>query len=166
MVVLKKASVLLSTAALSIGLLAPVASATTVDERMERLPIQVAQTNTKVTKKDLINRMKELFPTEFSGLTEKDFYMNTGYPYPGDSTVRYELSFSKQVKEQHIYGSLILQERTCSLNISTTSRRRQKMLSSLQRFQKVKHSKSRTSLSNSWEQLDISFLLQRGLYTK
>lgn len=107
MVVLKKASVLLSAAALSIGLLAPVASATTVDERMERLPIQVAQTNTKVTKKDLINRMKELFPTEFSGLTEKDFYMNTGYPYPGDSTVRYELSFSKQVKEQHIYGSLI-----------------------------------------------------------
>ncbi len=107
MVVLKKASVLLSATALSIGLLAPVASATTVDERMERLPIQVAQTNAKVTKQDLINRMKELFPTEFSNLTEKDFYMNTGYSYPGDSTVRYELSFSKQLKDQYVYGNLI-----------------------------------------------------------
>lgn len=107
MVVLKKASVLLSATALSIGLLAPIASATTVDERTERLPIQVAQTNTKVTKKDLINRMKELFPTEFSDLTEKDFYMNTGYSYPGDSTVRYELSFSKQLKNEYVYGSLI-----------------------------------------------------------
>lgn len=107
MVVLKKASVLLSATALSIGLLAPMASASTMDERMERLPIQVAQTNAKVTKKDLINRMKELFPTEFSDLTDNDFYMNTGYSYPGDSTVRYELSFSKQLKNQYVYGILI-----------------------------------------------------------
>lgn len=107
MVVLKKASVLLSATALSIGLLAPMASASTMDERMERLPIQVAQTNAKVTKKDLINRMKELFPTEFSNLTDNDFYMNTGYSYPGDSTVRYELSFSKQLKNQYVYGILI-----------------------------------------------------------
>lgn len=107
MVVMKKASVLLSATALSLSLLAPVAGATTVDERMDRLPIQVAQTNAKVTKKDLMNRMKELFPTEFSSLTENDFYMNTGYSYPGDSTVRYELSFSKQVKDNYIYGSLI-----------------------------------------------------------
>ena len=107
MAVMKKASVVLSAAALSLGLLAPVAGATTVDERMDRLPIQVAQTNAKVTKKDLMNRMKELFPTEFSSLEEKDFYMYTGYSYPGDSTVRYELSFSKQVKDNYIYGTLI-----------------------------------------------------------
>ena len=107
MVVMKKASVLLSATALSLGLMAPAAGAMTVDERMDRLPIQVAQVNTKVTKKDLINRMKELFPTEFSDVAEKDFYMNTGYSYPGDSTVRYELSFSKQVKNNYIYGSLI-----------------------------------------------------------
>lgn len=107
MVVLKKASVLLSATALSLGLLAPVASATTLDERMERLPIQVAQKNAKVTKKELMNRMKELFPAEFSNLTEKDFYMNTGYSSPGDPIVRYELSFSKQVKDNYIYGSLI-----------------------------------------------------------
>ena len=72
MVKFKKASVLLSATALSVGLLAPMASASTLNERYESLPIQVAQTNTTVTKADLMKRFKELFPNEFTNVTEKD----------------------------------------------------------------------------------------------
>lgn len=59
----KKAGVLLSATALSVGLLAPMASASALgNERMETLPIQVAQTNAAVTKNDLMKRFRELFP--------------------------------------------------------------------------------------------------------
>lgn len=105
MVTIKKAGVLLSATALSVGLLAPMASASTLGiERMETLPIQVAQTNTTVTKSDLMKRFRELFPSEFPNVTEKDFRMGTGYSHPKDSTVRYELNFSKEIDNQYVYG--------------------------------------------------------------
>ena len=103
----KKAGVLLSATALSVGLLAPMASASALgNERMETLPIQVAQTNATVTKNDLMKRFRELFPEGFPNVTEKDFYMGTGYSDPKDPTVRYELSFSRNVGNRHEYGSL------------------------------------------------------------
>lgn len=106
MVIIKKAGVLLSATALSVGLLAPMASASTLGiERMETLPIQVAQTNTTVTKSDLMKRFRALFPNEFPNVTEKDFRMGTGFSHPKDSTVRYELNFSKNIDNQYIYGS-------------------------------------------------------------
>ena len=110
MVKFKKASVLLSATALSVGLLAPMASASTLNERYESLPIQVAQTNTTVTKADLMKRFKELFPNEFKHVAEKDFRMGTGYSHPNDTTVRYDLNFSKYYgngNNQYEYGGFV-----------------------------------------------------------
>ena len=116
MVTFKKAGVLFSAAALSVSLLAPMASASTLgNERMETLPIQVAQTNTTVTKNDLIKRFRELFPSEFSNITNKDFRMDTGYSQPKDSTVRYELNFSKNIDNQYVHGSFIFVGETLEL---------------------------------------------------
>lgn len=99
---------MLTATALSVGLLAPMASASTVgNERMETLPIQVAQTNTTVTKEDLMKRFRELFPNEFPNVTEKDFQTGTGYSRPTDTSVRYELNFSKHFDNQFVYGSFI-----------------------------------------------------------
>lgn len=108
MLTFKKAGVLISAAALTVGILTPVAGAQTVgNERAETLPIVVAQANTKVTKNDLIKRFKEVFPKEFSFLTNKDFYMSTGYTEPNDPTIRYELSFSKDIDNEYVYGSVL-----------------------------------------------------------
>ena len=108
MVTFKKASVLLSATALSVGLLAPMASASTLgNERMESLPIQVAQTNATVTKADLMKRFRELFPNEFKNVSEKDFRMGTGYSEPNDTTVRYDLNFSKGNSNQYEYGGFV-----------------------------------------------------------
>ena len=118
MVTFKKAGVLLSATALSVGLLAPMASASTlVTDRMETLPIQVAQTNTTVTKDDLMKRFRELFPNGFpnANVTEKDFRMGTGYSQPNDTTVRYELNFSKSIDNQYVYGNFIFVGETLEL---------------------------------------------------
>lgn len=116
MVTFKKAGVFLSATALSVGLLAPMASASTLgNERMEALPIQVALTNTTVTKDDLMKRFRELFSSEFPNVTEKDFRMGTGYSHPKDSTERYELNFSKNIDNQYVYGSFIFVGETLEL---------------------------------------------------
>ncbi|MGN7476308.1 hypothetical protein ACTHOQ_00520 [Solibacillus silvestris] len=108
MVTFKKAGAMLTATALSVGLLAPMASASTLgNERMETLPIQVAQTNTTVTKEDLMKRFREFFPNEFSNVTEKDFQTGAGYSRPTDTIVRYELNFSKHIDNQFVYGSFI-----------------------------------------------------------
>ncbi|MEK3765514.1 MULTISPECIES: S-layer homology domain-containing protein [unclassified Solibacillus] len=105
MVTFKKAGAMLSATALSVGLLAPMASASTLgNERMDTLPIQVAQMNTTVTKEDLMKRFRELFPNEFPNVTEKDFRMGSGFSHPKDSTLRYELRFMKQIDNQHVSG--------------------------------------------------------------
>lgn len=116
MVTFKKAGVLFSATALTVGLLAPMASAGTVgNERMETLPIQVAQTNGMVTKNDLMKRFRELFPSGFPNVTEKDFQMGTGYSHPKDPTVRYELRFSKGTSNRHEYGSFTFVGETLEL---------------------------------------------------
>ena len=112
----KKAGTLLSATALSVGLLVPMASASTLgSERTEALPIQVALTNTTVSKNDLIKRLRELFPNEFTDVAEKDFYMGTGYTHPKESTVRYEIGFSKNIDNRHVYGSFTFVGETLEL---------------------------------------------------
>ena len=116
MVTFKKASALLSATALSVSLFTPMASASTLgNERMEALPIQVAQTDKMLSKNDLIKRFRELFPSEFAEVTEKDFHMGTGYTHPKESTVRYELSFSKNIDDRHVYGSFTFVGETLEL---------------------------------------------------
>ena len=116
MVTFKKASALLSATALSVSLFTPMASASTLgSERTETLPIQVAQTDKMLSKNDLIKRFRELFPNEFTEVTEKDFHMGTGYTHPKESTVRYELSFSKNIDDRHVYGSFTFVGETLEL---------------------------------------------------
>ena len=116
MATFKKTGVLLSATALTVGLLAPMASASTFgQERTETLPIQVAQADAAVTKEDLLKRYRELFPDGIPHVTEKDFRMGTGYSRPEDTTVRYELSFSKEVDNQYIYGSFTFVGKTLEL---------------------------------------------------
>ena len=116
MVKFRKASALLSATALSVGLFAPIASASTLgNERMEGLPIQIAQTDATITKNDLIKRVRELFPNEFTDVAEKDFQMGTGYWYPNEDTVRYELSFSKSIDSNYVYGSFTFIDETLEL---------------------------------------------------
>lgn len=116
MVTFRKASALLSATALSVSLFAPMASASTLgNERMEGLPIQVAQTNATVTKNDLIKRVRELFPNEFTDVAEKDFRMGTGNWYPNEDKVRYELSFSKSIDNHYVYGNFTFVDETLEL---------------------------------------------------
>lgn len=104
---IKKLGVVLSSAALSVGLLAPISSAATiVDERTEKIQIPVAATEVKVTKNDLIKKFRELFPTEFNFLTNKDFEMSNAHHYPNEDTVRYDLNFSKRVNGKYVSGQI------------------------------------------------------------
>lgn len=99
----KQIGVLLSSMVLTVGLLAPSVSATV--NTNETLPIQVAQKNIKVTKKDLINRLRELFPKDYTNITDKEFSFHTGYSDPGNTKLRYELYFSKEKNGKYTHGS-------------------------------------------------------------
>lgn len=104
---LKKIGVLVTTAVLSIGMVSSVGHATTtVNEQTEKFQIQVASTETEVTKEQLIKKFKELFPSQFDFLTTKDFSMNSGYQYFDDDTIRYNISFYKVINRKPIYGSI------------------------------------------------------------
>ena len=142
MVTFKKAGTLLSATALSIGLFAPIASASTLgNERMEGLPIQIAQTNATVTKNDLMKRVRELFPNEFTDVAEKDFQMGTGYWYPNEDTVRYELSFSKSTDNHYVYGYFTFIDETLELENFYYEGKKSNDAFSQQNIQKRKHKK-------------------------
>lgn len=105
MVKIKKFGTILSVSALSLSLLAPVGQASTfTNEQQEKIRIQVASTNTEVTKQDLIKKFHELFPNKFNYLKESDFQLNAGHYYFEDETLRYGLSFSKTVNGQTQHG--------------------------------------------------------------
>ena len=91
--------------ALSVSMFSSIASAsTTVNEPQEKIQIQVASTDTVVTKKALIKKLREYFPNKFDFLTNNDFDMGSTYYYPGDETIRYELHFQKTVNGKEVYG--------------------------------------------------------------
>ncbi|RKQ16996.1 hypothetical protein D8M03_08260 [Lysinibacillus endophyticus] len=103
----KKIGIPVTTAALSLGLLASVASAQTpVGGQAEKILIQVASTEAQVAKEDLIKKLKELFPNKFDFLSNNDFYMSSGQEYPWDDTIRYNLNFNKNIKGKYVYGSI------------------------------------------------------------
>ncbi|SOB98619.1 S-layer family protein [Ureibacillus xyleni] len=108
MVKFKKIGISVTTAALSLGLLTSVASAQTpVGGQAEKIQIQVASTETQVAKEDLIKKLKALFPNKFDFLTSNDFHMSTGHQFPGDDTIRYDLSFNKNIKGKYIHGGIV-----------------------------------------------------------
>ncbi len=107
----KKIGITVTTAALSLGLVTSVGNAQTTitghNGQPEKLLIEVATTESNVSKEDLIKRLKEMFPNKFDFLTNNDFNMSRGHHYPSDDTIRYELSFYKTIQGKTIHGSII-----------------------------------------------------------
>jgi len=88
-----------------VGVLSPMAQASAnVKESQERVAIQVASTETKVTKNMLIKQLNTLFPNKFKFVTEKDFSMGEAHYFNDDKTIRYELSFHKTIDGKDVYG--------------------------------------------------------------
>lgn len=104
---LKKIGIVVTTVALSIVMASSVGHATSVvNEQPGKIQIQVASTETEVSKEQLIKKFKELFPKQFDFLTTKDFSMSSGHQYFDDETIRYNLTFNKVVNRKPIYGSI------------------------------------------------------------
>lgn len=76
-----------------------------VKEPQERVAIQVASTETKVTKSMLIKQLNTLFPDKFDFVTEKDFSMGEAHYFNDDKTIRYDLSFHKVINSKDVSGS-------------------------------------------------------------
>ncbi|KMY29933.1 hypothetical protein ACZ11_17515 [Lysinibacillus xylanilyticus] len=105
MVNLKKLGIILTSTAFSVSVLSPMAQASAnVKEPQERVAIQIASTETKVTKNMLIKQLNTLFPGKFNFVTEKDFSMGQGHYFNDDKTVRYDLSFHKVINGKDVYG--------------------------------------------------------------
>lgn len=105
----KKLGVLLTSTAFSFGVLSPVAQASVpANESSTKIEIQVAETETKVTKNELIKKIRTLFPNEFNFITDNDFKVGNGHYYLDDKAIRHELYFDKYVDGKNVYGSFIL----------------------------------------------------------
>ncbi|QSB11167.1 S-layer homology domain-containing protein [Lysinibacillus fusiformis] len=101
----KKLGIILTTTAFSVGVLAPVSQASAnVKEPSERIEIQLAATETKVTKGMLINKLRALFPEEFKFVADNEFNSGGGHFFRDDKTVRYDLNFHKTVNGKDVYG--------------------------------------------------------------
>jgi len=84
----KKLGIILTSTAFTVGVLSPISQASAnVKESSERIEIQVASTETKVTKSMLINKLHALFPDKFNFLTEKDLNVGSGHYYTDDTTI-------------------------------------------------------------------------------
>lgn len=102
---LKRFGVLLTSTALTFGIFSSSANAsTTVIEQSEKVRIQIASTESVITKNDLIQRFRSLFPNRFDFVKTGDFHMDSGHHFPDDDTLRYALSFSKIVDGKRVYG--------------------------------------------------------------
>ena len=116
MVNFKKLGIVLTSTAFSLGVLSPVAQASSsVNEPSTKIEIQVASTDTKVTKNELIKKFRTLFPTEFNFITDNDFQTGRGHYYSDDETIRHELSFYKTVDGKNIYGSFSFKDDSLEL---------------------------------------------------
>ncbi|MFJ6210921.1 PepSY1/2 domain-containing protein [Lysinibacillus sp. NPDC092081] len=102
----KKLGIILTSTAFSVSVLSPMAQASAnVKEPQERVAIQVASTETKVTKSMLIKQLNTLFPDKFNFVTEKDFSMGEAHYFNDDKTIRYDLSFHKMINSKDVFGS-------------------------------------------------------------
>ncbi|MEQ6357950.1 YcdB/YcdC domain-containing protein [Lysinibacillus sp. M3] len=101
----KKLGIILASTAFSVGVISPMAQASAnVKESQERVAIQVASTETKVTKSELIKQLNTLFPGKFKFVSEKDFSMGEAHYFNDDATIRYDLSFQKTINGKDVFG--------------------------------------------------------------
>lgn len=92
---------------LSIGMFSSMADASTLHNgQLEKVRIQVASTDTIITKEELIQKFKKVFPNQFDFLTNSDFQMSSAHIYPEDETVRHSLNFTKMVNGKRVYGDI------------------------------------------------------------
>ncbi len=102
----KKLGIITLSTGLFTGILAPGAGAAPlVNEQNNSVKIKIAQTESVVTKNDLIKKFKEFFP-QFHFLTDNDFNMGAGHRFQGDDITRYDLTFQKKVNGKQIYGNI------------------------------------------------------------
>ncbi|QED49432.1 S-layer homology domain-containing protein [Cytobacillus dafuensis] len=99
---LRKLGILTLSTGLSIGILAPGVSATSLVNK-NHTNVQIAQAEKVVTKNELIKKFREFFP-QFNYLNDSDFHMGSGHHFPGDDTIRYDLNFHKKVNGKQEYG--------------------------------------------------------------
>ncbi|MDN4495118.1 YcdB/YcdC domain-containing protein [Ureibacillus aquaedulcis] len=104
---LRTLGILTLSTGLSFGALAPaVAAATPANEQNEMVQIRTASVESVVTKSELIKKFKELFPNKFDFLNDGDFHMGSGHHFPDDDTIRYDLSFHKEINGKRVYGGI------------------------------------------------------------
>ncbi|MCG7345190.1 S-layer homology domain-containing protein [Sporosarcina sp. ACRSL] len=103
----KKAGLLFTSSILSLSMFSSIASASTmVNGQPEKVRIQVASTDIVVTKEELIKKFREMFPNQFDFLTNSDFHVRSPHMYPEDETIRHDLSFTKTINGNQIYGNV------------------------------------------------------------
>ena len=103
----RKLGLLTLTTGLSIGIFAPGAGAASLgNEQLSEAQIQLSLAEAVVSKSELIKKFRELFP-QFNYLKDSDFHMGSGHHYPDDDTIRYDLSFHKNLKNgKYVNGSI------------------------------------------------------------
>lgn len=103
----KKMGILLTSSALSFGLLSSSAYASThANVQAEQVQIQIDSTESVFTKTDLINKFHALFPNQFDYLKNSDFQMEGSHFYPDEDegVLRHALSFSKTIDGKNLQG--------------------------------------------------------------
>ncbi|MBY0121986.1 YcdB/YcdC domain-containing protein [Bacillus sp. S/N-304-OC-R1] len=104
---LRKLGILTLSTGLTMGILAPGVNAESlVHGERNQVKIQIAQAEKVVTKSELIKKFKQFFPNEFTFLDDNDFHMYSGHYYIDDDTLRYDLSFHKNINGKSIYGNI------------------------------------------------------------
>lgn len=104
---IKKLGMVVTSSVLSIGMFSSVADASTLHNgQLDKVRIQVASTDTIITKEELIKKFKKVFPNQFDYLTNGDFQMSSAHIYPEDDTVRHSLNFTKLVSGKRVYGNI------------------------------------------------------------
>ncbi len=104
---LKKIGMIVTSSVLSFGMFSSIAHASTAEHgQPEKVRIQVASTDTIISKDELIKKFKKMFPDRFDYLTNNDFHMSSAHMYPEDETVRHDLNFTKTVNGKRVYGSI------------------------------------------------------------
>lgn len=108
MVNFKKVGMMLTSSVLSFGMFSTIADAsTTGNGQPEKVRIQVASADVVISKDELIEKFRKMFPKQFDFLTNSDFHVRTGHVFPEDEeTIRHDLTFTKTINGKQIYGNI------------------------------------------------------------
>ncbi|MCG7345189.1 S-layer homology domain-containing protein [Sporosarcina sp. ACRSL] len=103
----KKLGMIVTSSVLSFSMFSSIANATTSDNgQPEKVRIQVAATDTVITKEELIKKFRKMFPNQFDFLTNSDFQVSSSHIFPDDETIRHDLYFTKTINGKRVYGNI------------------------------------------------------------